>query len=227
MKVTTDACLFGAFAAAQIQSQEFSVQGQLKVLDIGTGTGLLSLMFAQKNPNATIDGIEIDPDAAVQAKENVEQSPWSERIKVIHADIRQVTGSLPPYDIIICNPPFHENQLTSDNSRKNTAHHSSELSLEELLRIIRAVMKAGGKFYLLLPYYRLEEIKKLIKNEGLSISKLVKVKQSVNHDYFRIIIEGTNSEQKYTEERISICKEGQEYTSEFIDLLKDYYLYLN
>src|SRR5689334_16561633 len=140
MKVTTDSCLFGAWLTNRL-GESF---GQ-SVLDIGTGTGLLSLMFGQKNPNAIIDAIEIDAEAAQQAKENVEQSPWGERINVTNADIRRVADTLPAYDIVICNPPFHENQLSSDSYQKNTAHHSTELSLEDLLRIIPGRLKEEGK----------------------------------------------------------------------------------
>jgi len=224
MKVTTDSCLFGAWVA----NRESSIVNSPKVLDIGTGTGLLALMFAQNNSDATIDAIEIDKDAAEQACENVLESPWVNRINIIQADIREKKDTLPKYDIIISNPPFHENQLVSTDSGKNKAYHSSELTLGELLRIISALITAEGQFYMLLPYYRLEETRNLMLKMRLGIQTLVKVKQSPDHDFFRIMIEGKRhlNAADHTERELSIWDEKKEYSPDFTNLLKDFYLYL-
>ena len=109
MKVTTDACLFGAWVAEEDKSEKIITKN---VLDIGTGTGLLSLMYAQKNSLANIDAIEIDEDAYIQAKENVAASPFAERINIIHDDIKRFTFSK-KYDCIISNPPFYEKEIRS------------------------------------------------------------------------------------------------------------------
>jgi tRNA1Val (adenine37-N6)-methyltransferase len=225
MKVTTDACLFGAFVAS-IEGRVTSEERTMKVLDIGTGTGVLALMFAQKNTDAVIDAVELDEHAAQHAKENVEASAWRDRINVIHGDIRKIVKGPPGYDIIISNPPFHENQLSSSDAGRNKAHHSSDLLLDELFQIINAVLKPSGKFYLLLPYYRLEEVNRIIANAGLKISMLVRARQSIKHDYFRIMIEGTSSAANTIEKEICIWNDKEEYTSKFIELLKEYYLYL-
>jgi len=148
MKVTTDGCLFGSLSPTLSEGE-----GVLKVLDIGTGTGLLALMFAQKNQNAFIDAIEIDKDAFEQAAENITASPWADRINIIHADARNY--SFPQqYDIIISNPPFYENELKADDKKKNVAHHSDELSLAKLLIVIKNNLSPSGTFFLLLPYKR-------------------------------------------------------------------------
>src|SRR3954454_12954512 len=121
MKVTTDACLFGAWIAEEDKSG--SLPGTVKtVLDIGAGTGLLSLMYSQKNPSSNIDAIEIDEDAYAQSKENVEASPFAERINLIHDDVKRFTFSK-KYDCIISNPPFYEKEIRSGNEKKNIAHH--------------------------------------------------------------------------------------------------------
>jgi tRNA1Val (adenine37-N6)-methyltransferase len=226
MKVTTDACLFGAWVVNC--SPQDPVENSLKVLDVGTGTGLLSLMHAQKNSNVIIDAIEIDEDAAQQAKENVDASPWAERITVINADVRMIVPTLPQYDIIISNPPFHENQLVSADAGKNKAYHSSELTLEELLKIISALITPDGHFYILLPYYRLEEARNLMIKMRLGIQTLVKVKQSPDHDFFRIMIEGKShiNAADHSERELCIWDEKQEYSPDFTNLLKDFYLYL-
>ena len=225
MKVTTDACLFGAWVAEEDKSEKIITKN---VLDIGTGTGLLSLIYAQKNSLAEIDAIEIDEDAYTQAKENVTASPFAERINIIHDDVKRFTFS-EKYDCIISNPPFYEKEISSDNEKKNIAHHHLGLLFEELLGIIKGNLSSSGTFYLLLPFKRSEEIKKIILKEDLYVSKIVFVKQSTKHNYFRIMIAGKLSQEDHPEtliEEISIWDDQQQYKKEFKELLKDYYLYL-
>src|SRR5437868_5022622 len=125
MKVCTDACLFGAYIANELQSIPVNT-----ILDIGAGTGLLSLMLAQKT-TAVIDAVEIDNAAFEQAKENIAASPWKEKINTYHADISTFkTGKR--YEHIISNPPFFEDDLRSNDEKKNFAKHDSSLTLENL-----------------------------------------------------------------------------------------------
>jgi tRNA1Val (adenine37-N6)-methyltransferase len=224
MKVTTDACLFGAWVVNEINNEKLIINN---CLDIGTGTGLLSLMLAQKNPKVEIIGVEIDEDAEKQAQENINASPWKDRIDVLEGDVKD--HDFPgKFDLIISNPPFYEKELRSENQKKNLAHHSENLTLEELLVIIKKYLKANGLFFLLLPYKRNDEVKKLLKGNELNISKILFVRQSVKHDYFRIFIKGNlNAEEKETEfDELSIRDDKQQYTNEFVSLLKDYYLHL-
>ena len=131
MKVTTDACLFGAWVAEEINNEELKINN---CLDIGAGTGLLSLMIAQKNQETGITGVEIDEDAGKQAKENINASPWKARIDILEGDVKN--HDFPEkFDLIISNPPFYENEIRSATDSKNVAHHSENLSLKELLAI--------------------------------------------------------------------------------------------
>jgi len=224
MKVTTDACLFGAWAAEKVRSLESEVWN---ILDIGTGTGLLSLMLAQKI-KANIDAIEMDDEAAKQAKENTNASPWKDRVTVIHADARSYSLNK-KYNCIISNPPFYENELKSDNSKKNIAHHNEGLLLPELLSVIKNKLEPDGMFFLLLPYKRSKEVKDLLLQHEFALCQMMLVRQSVNHDYFRIMISGklkTDIPVETMIDEISICNDKQRYTSEFTELFKDYYLYL-
>lgn len=224
MKVTTDACLFGAWVAEEARSQKSGVGNSL---DIGTGTGLLSLMLAQKNPEVEIIGVEIDEEAGKQAKENINASPWKDRIDMLEDDVKGYNFP-EKFDLIFCNPPFYENELKSQTDRKNIAHHSENLTLKELLHIIKTNLKADGNFFLLLPYKRNDEIKKLFKDHQLHISKILLIRQSIKHDYFRIFIKGNliAAEKEIEFDEMSIWDEYQQYTNEFIRLLKDYYLHL-
>ena len=224
MKVTTDACLFGAWIAEEVKSQKLKVKS---VLDIGTGTGLLALMVAQKNPEMKIDAIEIDKDAAEQAQGNAELSPWKEQINIVQGDVKGLSFEK-EYDLIITNPPFYENEIRSATDSKNVAHHSENLTLKDVLVIIKKNLRETGSFFLLLPYKRNEEIKKLLKDHDLNISKILFVRQSVKHNYFRIFIKGSLlADEKQTEfDELSIWDDKQQYTNEFVMLLKDYYLHL-
>lgn len=225
MKVTTDGCLFGAWIADEIQMRQKEAGN---VLDIGTGTGLLSLMLLQKKTGITIDAIEIDKDAFEQASQNVINSPWAGYVNVIHRDAKEFKAAA-KYDVIISNPPFYANELKGNNKKKNIAHHNEGLLLPELLQIIRKNLKNNGVFFLLLPYKRNKEIKELLTEHEFEITKLTFVRQSVNHDYFRIIVSGKFKKTVTTETAISeISIKGitDEYSPAFTRLLKDYYLNL-
>jgi tRNA1Val (adenine37-N6)-methyltransferase len=223
MKVTTDACLFGAWIASYVET---NTKQAGSLLDIGAGSGLLSLMLAQKVPYR-IDSVEIDPEACRQAGENAEASPWPGKIKVHHADIKSFTPGL-QYDLIVSNPPFYENELKSGNSKKNIAHHSEVLPLEDLLSVISKLLLPGGRFFLLLPYKRNNEINEVFKKYALHVTDKIMVRQSIAHDYFRIMIAGTSGKEQSTLKtgELAVTGEGGNYTPEFIALLKEYYLYL-
>ena len=149
MKVTTDGCLFGAWCAEEIQNTKVKSQN---ALDIGSGTGLLSLLMAQKNA-IKIDAIELVKEAAEQATENVASSPWKENINVIQADILE-WNTANKYDVIISNPPFYESELRSGKTTKNIAHHDEGLKLDDLFRFIKHHLTNDGIFFLLLPAKR-------------------------------------------------------------------------
>jgi tRNA1Val (adenine37-N6)-methyltransferase len=231
MKVTTDSCLFGAWVAEKVKgkikvnSEEIKVK---KVLDIGTGSGLLSLMFSQKNPHAEIDAIEIDDDAFEQAKENIAASPFAKNIHLLHGDARTFSFQK-KYDLIVSNPPFYKDELKSGSTKKNIAHHGEELGLDELFEMINVNLSTEGKFFLLLPYKRQNEISKLAADYDLKFDEILLLRQSVNHNYFRLMIYGSQVLEKNSKtitREISIWNDRQEYTREFVELLKDYYLHL-
>lgn len=222
MKVTTDACLFGAWCAAELTKENKKVAS---ILDIGAGTGLLSLMLAQKT-GAAIDAVEIDADAAEQAGENFATSPWKDRLHLIQGDILTTTLQQ-QYDCIISNPPFYEKELPSENVLRNIAHHSHQLKLDDLLVFIQQHLTEEGSFFLLLPYKRKEEVKQLIEKKGLHIATEVAVHQSEKHTPFRWMIKGTKQKvQQPNVATIKITAGDKQYTEVFTSLLKDYYLYL-
>lgn len=223
MKVTTDACLFGAWVASALQGLPNTPD---RLLDVGTGTGLLSLMVAQKT-RGFIDAVEIDPAAAEQAQENCSASPWKDRISVVPGDVlNRNTGT--KYDVILSNPPFYENELRSSHRGKNMAHHDEGLKLGDLFRFIKKQLADDGIFFLLLPAKRDSELEERFSANQLFLQQKIYVQQTPKHQPFRMMIQG--SLQKATavsETIISIKNEQDSYTPEFIDLLHDYYLYLS
>lgn len=219
MKVCTDACLFGAWAASR--SSQFKSHS---LLDIGTGTGLLSLMLAQQLPDVIIDAVEMDEAASQQAKENFEASPWKERLKVHNTSIQQFASTAKhQYDIIISNPPFYENDLKSGDAKRNLALHSAELRLEELIKISGELLKDDGKLFILIPYNRTEQLSALIRDH-FSIKETVFVKQTPKHQFFRsMFLLSKDEDSAVTLEMIVMDGDGR-YSDGFVRLLKGYYL---
>lgn len=220
MKVTTDACLFGAWCAMALGA----TTGNETLLDIGTGTGLLSLLIRQKN-SVTIDAVEIDAGAATQAAQNVAASPWKKDIQVANADVLHM-DILKRYDYIISNPPFYETDLQSRDPKRNTAHHSRQLAMQPLLAFIKKNLKNTGAFFLLLPYKRRDEVQALIRSADLYIHKETAVRHTDQHAPFRMMLKGGLSKKEHERSTITITGTEKRYTPEFTTLLSDYYLYL-
>lgn len=221
LKVSTDSCLFGAWVAEYVRSKMYDVRC---VLDIGAGSGLLMLMLAQKC-NAAIDGIEIDEPSYQQAKENIEASPWEERLQVFYGDVKQLQFQQ-KYDFIISNPPFYEGDLKSGVSNRNVAMHDEGLKLDELLCVVDQNLSDDGSLAVLLPYHRTEQFITSAVEQGLFLTVQLNVKQTVNHSFFRSILLFSRVETNPYLLELSIKDESNQYTLSFIELLSDYYLYL-
>ena len=220
MKVCTDACLFGAWVSNYIQQKNNQIN---KVLDIGTGTGLLSLMMAQ-HLQASFDAIEIDKLAASQAKENFETSPWAAQFKVINEDIKK-WKSVTKYDLIISNPPFFENDLRSYDNARNLALHHDGLRLEILLEIVKNKLRDNGNFAVLIPYKRREYFLSLLQKNKFYLEEEVQIKQTEKHNPFRLIFIISKTESVTNKTEIYIKEEGK-YSYQFTSLLQNYYLNL-
>jgi len=220
MKVCTDSCLFGAWVTEQLKDNKIAT-----TLDIGTGTGLLSLMFAQKNTSA-IDTIEIDAAAAEQAKENTLLSPWHQRINIINQSLQEFIPTH-QYDFIFSNPPFFEDDLQALNIKKNKAKHSTALTLQELISFMSTHLNLNGSGAVIIPYHRLDYFQSQLNKLDFYFNKLALVKQTANHPYFRAMILFSRTKiEKYESKEIIIHDANRNYTAEFAVLLKDYYLNL-
>lgn len=171
MKVTTDACVFGAYVAYMIREHAriFAQTPSIHIVDVGTGTGLLALMLAQQVPLPfQITALEIDARACEQAEQNFAASPWKHHLQAIHADVRTWCCTRPA-DLIICNPPFYHRQLSSSTKERALAFHDHQLQLEDLLRFADQYLTVMGWLAVLLPSSRKQEFDHLAYQYGLHL----------------------------------------------------------
>lgn len=215
MKVCTDACLFGSLLPAVTVGN---------ALDIGAGTGLLSLMYAQNNTNIKIDAIEIDTDAFEQANENVSNCNWKHNISLYNTDIK-IFEPNKKYELIFSNPPFYSNDLKSSDSKKNMAMHSTQLNYTDLIKSVVRLLNSNGLFAVLLPFSAAATFNKIATEHYLHLTRVVRVKQTENHSHFRVIQIFSLLKTDCKEEEITIKVNG-EYSIEFIQLLQPFYLNL-
>jgi len=221
MKITTDACVFGALC-------DFSNCNQ--ILDIGAGTGLLSLMLAQRFTHSQITSVEIDIEAFRELSTNISHSPWQERIFPICADITAFAKDpllKYSFDGIISNPPFFKADLQSNKETKNRVRHEEHsLSMSELLDSVEKLLSPEGIFYCLYPTKRLEEFKEELNSKGLTIESLLFLsnnKLSPPHLFISRIRRVAIKVENYTESAFYI-RDTNEYSQEMKELMGDFYL---
>jgi len=217
MKVSTDACIQGAWTPL--------LPGVKEVLDIGAGTGLLSLMLAQRDTNISMDSIELDVEAAKQAKENVASSPWAESINVIQGDATAYDFSL-RYDMVICNPPFFQNSLLGDRNERNIARHTLSLTYQGLIDVLKKALKPDGYASVLLPFAEYKEWEILLEQNGWNVFKKLIVKPKGTLGPNRVVSLCAINKPKQPDEQLTIYAGEQMYTKEFGDLLQPFYLNL-
>lgn len=217
MKVTTLACIQGAWLP------EFMPRS---ILDIGAGTGLLSLMAAQKY-DCKIDAVEIDQDTYSQLKENSDRSPWKNRIKCHHDDVVNFTRhNSMKYDLIISNPPFYKNQLKSPDNKINHARHETGLSNEDLIDVSSRLISDFGKISILLPPAETTKLAELCRRKSLFFSDQLVISDSEKKEPNAIITILSKKPSNMISKNLIIKTESGSYSSRFISLLEPYYLHL-
>lgn len=215
MKVGTDGVLLGAWT---------NTNNTPKILDIGTGTGLIALMLAQRS-KATIDAVEIDQDAAMQARENVEKSPWKDRIKIHHAAIQDYPNSAQKrYHLLVSNPPFFENVSKSSKPSRTVARHTDFLSQADLLQVTEKLLDSSGRLAVIYPCEEADKFQKKAEDIGLFCERKLSVKPNHNRPIKRILMEFSPQKLPTQESAIAIESSRHVYTPEFIALIQDFYL---
>lgn len=217
MKVGTDAVLLGAWADTSFCRN---------ILDIGTGTGIIALMLAQRS-QATVEAIDIDKEACVQATENAAASPYTERIKVVHASCADFAASNQQkrYDLIVSNPPYFINSLKCPDNKRTVARHTDTLLLSDLIREAQTLLSPSGRIALVLPYERLEEVKALASANHLYICRQTDVIPTPGAAPKRLLVElSTTEENIKNRDTLTIEEARHQYTLEYIALTKEFYL---
>lgn len=214
MPVSTDGVLLGAWASAQSHHH---------ILDIGTGTGLLALMMAQRFSASHIVAIDIDEMAAKTAQFNSAQSAWSDRIKVVCADIISWKDPL-FFDTIICNPPYFSSGNPALNSRRATARHTGNLAHTALLSTIKSRLTPTGNAYLILPTLEADQLLASAAEQALFCQQITTVKSTPNKPISRKLINLSLTKSMQCIENQLIIQEMGKYSDDFVALTKDFYL---
>jgi tRNA1Val (adenine37-N6)-methyltransferase len=216
MKVSTDACIQGAWTPVNVAMK--------RVLDVGAGTGLLSMMIAQRLPDAQIDALELNEPASLQAAQNVASSPFATRIQVMQAD---AAGWVAPYsyDLIICNPPFFKASLTGPDAARNAARHTGTLNPQSLSNLLLQHLSADGVASVMWPPPEHASFAMLAVASGFSMQALLRVHDKAGTRVTRVI--GLYSRKPFAKpvaEELIIKSGDGSYTQAFVDLLKPFYL---
>lgn len=216
MKVGTDAVLLGSWVNSS---------NAKTILDIGTGTGIIALMLAQKS-GARIDAIDIDMSAYVQATENVNNCDWKDRIEVHHISLQQFAKeSDHKYDLIVSNPPYFIDSSKALEESRTNARHTDQLPFNELLDGVLKLLNPAGKFYVILPTKESEQFREEAEKHKLFLTKLTRVITRTDKPEKRLMMRFEFIQRAFSESSITIEKdERHSYTDEYKDLTKDYYL---
>lgn len=217
MKVGTDAVLLGAWVLPN---------GSKHILDIGTGTGVIALMLAQKT-QAHIDAIDIDEEAFLQAKQNALDSKFARQITVTQTSLQHYSNATAQkYNLIVTNPPYFEQSLKSSDEQRSHARHADVLPFEELLDGVLKLLDEKGKFCLILPTLEAIKFRALAEKRGLHLSKLLRVKSRIDKETDkRHMMQFEVKPTEFSENTIAIeLEERHQYTDDYKDLTKDYYI---
>lgn len=216
MKVGTDGCLLGAWA---------DITGARRIADVGTGSGLIALMLAQRNTTACIDALDIDCDACLQAAENVAVSPFTTRIRVLRADFRTHAATAPPaYDVIVSNPPYFDESLKCPDLGRRMARHSDTLPLGELLRVAAALLTDEGRVALVLPYAQREGLLRQAAAASLHLVRETRVVPVEGASPKRLLAELARHASPCEPERLTLETPAHRRTAAYAELMGEFYL---
>ena len=219
MKIGTDGVLLGAWAPL--------INNPNAILDIGAGTGILSLMLAQRSTAEQIDAIEIDEDAYEQCVENFETSPWGDRLFCFHAGLDEfVDDPEDKYDLIISNPPFYAEDFKTDDSQRDMARFQDAMPFEELIEAAALLLSDNGIFSVIIPFKQEAKFVSMCKELDLFPLQITRVKGTPTSDIKRSLLAFTRIEQTPLIDELTIEISRHQYTPEYIALTKDFYLKL-
>lgn len=223
MKVGTDGVLLGAWATLDHKPES--------ILDVGSGTGLLALMLAQRSGAELIDAIELDDDAYEQAVDNFEASPWGDRLFCYHASLQEFASEMDEtYDLIVCNPPFHETQAAHgrgdrlEDSSRRKARFTETLPIEELIEGVSSLLSGSGILALVLPANAEEKCSAVAADFDLFPSRITDVRGHATAPVKRILLEFKKGKSDLTRDELVVETSRHNYTAEYRELTREFYL---
>lgn len=216
MKVGTDAVLLGSWVI---------VNDAKRILDIGTGSGVIALMAAQRTSDAQIDAIEIEKSDAEQARENVLNSPWPTRVFVHNVPVQEFTTDN-PYDVIISNPPYFNNSQLPPDERRHQTRHTVSLDYISLINAVRRHLKPDGKFNVILPFTEGLQFIELAAQSGLFCSRKYSFRTRPAKPIERWLLEFLYQELPIEKGEVVLYEKGLEWAESYVTLTRDYYLKL-
>jgi tRNA1Val (adenine37-N6)-methyltransferase len=218
MKIGTDGILLGAWA---------NLKDPYSILDIGAGTGIIGLMMAQRSNAGLIDALELDEDAYEQCVDNFENSKWGDRLFCYHASLDEFAEEMKEeekYDLIISNPPFYVEDYKTENESRNLARFTDSLPFEELAELSSGLLSDEGELAVIIPYSEEVNFLKIAKSVNLFPNKITRVRGTVNTPLKRSLLQLSFSEVKVQESELTIEISRHQYTEEYRELVKDFYL---
>lgn len=220
MKVGTDGVLLGAWSGDDFFPDS--------VLDIGTGTGLIALMLAQRFDAMTIDAVEVDENAYEQSVVNFENSDWADRLYSYNATFQEfaeeISSEEETYDLIVANPPFYSDDYETENKARNLARFTSALSFESLIKGVEKILSKEGRFSVIIPFKEEYKFIEIAKSYRLFVNRTCYVKGNQNAEIKRVLLEFSFRQKEIEKRNLTIENERHIYTTEYINLTKDFYL---
>lgn len=217
MKIGTDGVLLGAWTS--LDNNPFSV------LDIGSGTGVLSLMIAQRSHAQNIEAIEIDSDAFEQCSENFENSPWADRLFCYHASLLEFVEEVEDeFDLIISNPPFYSEDFKTDNEARDLARFNDAMPFEHLIYAVVNLLAEKGTFSVVIPHKEESRLIELASTVKLFPKRILHVKGNINSEIKRSLLEFSFQDIEIITSELVIETNRHQYTEDYINLTKGFYL---
>jgi len=217
MKVGTDGVLLGAWTSLKTQPNT--------ILDIGAGTGVIALMLAQRSTAQTIDAVEIEPNAYEQCVENFEASDWSDRLFCYHSSFQEFYDEIEElYELIVTNPPFYSEKVSSGSTSRDLARQNQALPYIDLLLGVNTLLSKTGSFSTIIPYKEEPEFISIAARHHLFPKRMTRVKGTTSAPFKRSLLEFSKLETAPKISELIIETDRQKYTSDYIELTKDFYL---
>ncbi len=217
MKIGTDGVLLGAWTPVQ--------QNPFSVLDIGSGTGVLALMLAQRSYAEIVDAIEIDDEAYEQCVDNFEQSPWGDRLFCYHASIQEFAEEIDDsYDLIVCNPPFYSEDYKTENVSRDLARFQDAMPFNHLVASVSKLLSETGIFSVVVPFSEATKLIELAKQVNLFPNSRLNVKGNPLSSFKRSYITFSFKNLEITTKELVIETERHQFTADYVTLTKDFYL---